>query len=497
MVRHRFSQIRPLAVIIDAMALTLAFGVAIWIRHAILILFLKNQYQNDWRDQLLNFFYSGYSFSPLAGEPPIEFDFGLLLLLGGIWFVLLNAKKAYDDQVLNSLERQWKAVLRASFWGGLILIFLGFTFVYRQAFLPRTQVVVFVPLVLGLLLIGRTSLYWLTLWRHEKGWDRKTVIIIGVGKVAAELMAQIESRAEWGLDVLGFVETKRHPNENLTPVLGKVEHLCDLLHRYQVDSVIFAVPMQELEFLNDALGLCELEGVETHIASDFFRRIIARVEVDHIHGLNVLTLTTIHRKEWQLFIKRVSDIMIAGFVLIVTSPALALVALLVKWTSPGPIFYTWNVLGLNKKPFTGYKFRTMVMDADHMKGQLWNKNEMQGPVFKIKNDPRITPIGRFLRKFSIDEFPQFYSVLTGDMSVVGPRPGGITEVPKYENWQRRKLSVKPGITCLWQVRGRNRITDFNDWVRMDLEYIDNWSLLLDAKILLKTIPVVLRGHGAS
>jgi lipopolysaccharide/colanic/teichoic acid biosynthesis glycosyltransferase len=154
-------------------------------------------------------------------------------------------------------------------------------------------------------------------------------------------------------------------------------------------------------------------------------------------------------------------------------------------------------LGLDKKDFIGFKFRTMVADADRMKDQLKHLNEMEGPVFKIKEDPRITLIGRVLRKWSLDELPQLYSVLKGDMSLVGPRPGFVHEVSNYDNWHRRKLSVKPGITCLWQVRGRNKVSSFDDWVRMDLEYIDNWSLWLDLKILLKTIPIVLMAKGAS
>ena len=497
MVRHRFSQIRPLAVLTDAIALVIAFLGAVLLRREVLLFFLAEESQQDWQRYLLEFFYKGYEFTTLPGELPLEFDFSLMLLMGGIWLVALKVKGAYEDHILNCLERQWSSVLKASMWGTIILIILGFTFVYRQAFLPRTQIVLFLPLAFGLLLIGRATLYRFTRWRHEKGWDRKTVLVVGAGQVALDFNQEVEKHPEWGLDVLGFVKTTNPADSDLEPILGTMEHLCDLLHRHPVDAVVFAVSMRELEDLNDALELCELEGVEIHIASDFFQRIIARLEVDDIHGLHVLTLTTTKHREWQLFIKRLMDISIASGVLLLSSPLLATIALLTKITSPGLIFYRWNVLGLNKKPFTGYKFRTMVVDADNIKDQLWKINEMQGPVFKIKNDPRITPLGRFLRKLSLDEFPQLYSVIKGDMSLVGPRPGGITEVPKYENWQRRKLSIKPGITCLWQVRGRNQITDFNDWVRMDLEYIDNWSLWLDFKILLKTIPVVLFGRGAS
>ena len=202
----------------------------------------------------------------------------------------------------------------------------------------------------------------------------------------------------------------------------------------------------------------------------------------------------VHRLAYRIA-KRVFDILIAGLGLVILSPLFLVVGLFVKLTSPGPILYPWDVIGRGGRPFRGYKFRTMVRNADEVKIQLIDKNEMNGPVFKMADDPRITPIGKVLRKYSIDELPQLWSVLKGDMSLVGPRPAGPHEWVAYEPWQRRKLSVTPGITCLWQVSGRNKIKDFDEWVRLDLEYIDNWSLWLDFKILLKTVWVVLRGTG--
>ena len=189
------------------------------------------------------------------------------------------------------------------------------------------------------------------------------------------------------------------------------------------------------------------------------------------------------------------DILISGLLLILLSPLFLIIAILIKITSKGPIFYKWNVIGLNKKPFKSWKFRTMIPNADEMKSDLRIHNIMKGPVFKLKYDPRITKVGRFLRKFSLDELPQLWSVLKGDMSLVGPRPAGPDELERYESWHRRKLSIKPGITCLWQISGRNEIKDFDEWVRLDFEYIENWSLALDLKILLKTIPAVFRGTG--
>jgi lipopolysaccharide/colanic/teichoic acid biosynthesis glycosyltransferase len=182
--------------------------------------------------------------------------------------------------------------------------------------------------------------------------------------------------------------------------------------------------------------------------------------------------------------------------LILLSPIMLIIFILIKATSKGPVFFRWNVVGLNKKPFRSWKFRTMVQNADQMKLELLALNEMKGPVFKISNDPRVTRIGRFLRKFSLDELPQLLSVFKGDMSLVGPRPAAPHELARYDSWQRRKLSIKPGITCLWQVHGRNRISDFDEWIRLDLEYIENWSLGLDLKILLRTALAVLKGTGS-
>jgi exopolysaccharide biosynthesis polyprenyl glycosylphosphotransferase len=245
------------------------------------------------------------------------------------------------------------------------------------------------------------------------------------------------------------------------------------------------------------MEVCEREGVQVRIISDFLGRIAKRFRADMIYGLPIISISYIPHNQLALAVKRAMDIVISLLALILLAPYVLIIAAAIKMTSPGPVFYEWNVVGFNKKPFKSWKFRTMVVGADKMKDRLAHLNEMNGPVFKITNDPRITPVGRFLRKFSLDELPQLWSVLKGDMSLVGPRPVGPHELVLYESWQRRKLSIKPGLTCLWQVNGRNKISDFDDWAKMDLEYIDKWSLWLDCKILLKTIPAVISGKGAS
>lgn len=196
------------------------------------------------------------------------------------------------------------------------------------------------------------------------------------------------------------------------------------------------------------------------------------------------------------FVKRGLDVLVSALGLVILAPLLLLLAVAVRLTSPGPGFYRWNVIGAGGRPFVGYKLRTMVTDADAVRPGLTSMNEMQGPVFKIQRDPRVTPIGRFLRKYSLDEFPQLLSVLKGDMSLVGPRPAFAEEWAAYETWQRRKLSVVPGITCTWQTNGRHRVTDFSEWVRMDLAYIDDWSLALDIRLIARTAAVVIAGTGA-
>lgn len=204
---------------------------------------------------------------------------------------------------------------------------------------------------------------------------------------------------------------------------------------------------------------------------------------------------SIGSNSFALILKRLLDVLVSFFALILLAPILGVIACAVKFSSRGPVFYRWNVVGKNGKPFTSYKIRSMYEDADERKATLLLRNEMSGPVFKITNDPRITNIGRFLRKYSLDELPQLVSVLKGEMSLVGPRPPLRSEYEQFTPWQKQKLQIKPGLTCLWQVCGRNDISEFNDWVRLDLEYIQNWTFGLDLRILMRTIPVVLLGKG--
>lgn len=283
--------------------------------------------------------------------------------------------------------------------------------------------------------------------------------------------------------------------------LGDVEELGDLLIHQPIHEVIAVHPASGGEWINKVIQDCDYFAMPLRIVPEALLlkepkslRMLYHSEALHLPAVVLTPLHTWDSEE--LFFKRLLDVFVSGVLLVLLLPLFALIAIAIKLTTPGlPIFYQWRVVGRNGVEFTGYKFVTMIPDADQIKGELAEHNEMSGPVFKMKDDPRVTPLGRFLRKYSLNELPQLWSVLKGDMSLVGPRPAFRHELQRYEFWHKRKLSIQPGITCLWQVSGRNKISNFDDWVAMDLEYIDNWSLWLDIKILIWTAKTVIAGSG--
>ncbi len=334
---------------------------------------------------------------------------------------------------------------------------------------------------------------------RQQGLNYRSVLIVGTNKRAQTFLELIESHSEWGFRIVGFIDedkTKAGQDIGKYKVLGGFEDLPAVIHSTVVDHVVFVVPRIWFDKIVGLITFCETEGIPVSLAVDMYDLKISRARQTDLYGFPLLTFDSTPDKLWHLLIKRIADITLSGLSLLVLAPFLAVIALLIKRGSPGPVLFNQERCGLNGRKFTMYKFRTMVQNAEAKLEELRAKNEMSGPAFKMTNDPRVTGIGRFLRKFSVDEFPQLWNVFIGDMSLVGPRPPLPSEVVKYDNWQRRRLSMKPGLTCLWQIRGRNAITDFDEWMRLDLEYIDNWSLILDLKIILKTIPVVALGKGA-
>ena len=269
-----------------------------------------------------------------------------------------------------------------------------------------------------------------------------------------------------------------------------------MLVRDVVDEVLVSVPTERLAELGDVFALCNEHGVTTRVAADFIPHLHSEVYFDRLGAIPLLTFSTAPLNEVQLLAKRGMDIAIAASSLALLCVPLGLVAALVKVTSVGPVFFRQRRCGLNGRLFTCLKFRSMVADAESRKKEVQHLNQKDGPAFKVRNDPRLTSIGGFLRRYSIDEWPQFWNVLRGEMALVGPRPAVPSEVARFETWQRRRLRMRPGLTCMWAIRGRDEL-DFESWMQTDLEYIDNWSLLLDLKNLALTLTVVLTGRNAS
>jgi len=335
--------------------------------------------------------------------------------------------------------------------------------------------------------------------------DDPRILVIGSRERAKDAIERIR-RANKKADFIGCLDPD--PSSVGTSVadvkvLGTVTTFPEFLFAQSIDLVLFAMPPDLVPNAKTMIDAALEIGVPVSVVLDSglqrlgygLDRQFAEAQQNAV--LATATLSTIHRNQTYLVFKRMFDIAVSGIILILLAPLFLALGVLIKLTSPnGPVFYRWKVLGQNRRPFVGYKFRTMVPNADQLKEKLMQQNEMTGPVFKMRNDPRITPLGRILRKYSIDELPQLYSVLKGDMSLVGPRPPSKQEADQFEFWQRRKLSVRPGITCLWQVNGRSKITSFDEWARLDLEYISRASLAFDFAILLRTIPVVIRGSGA-
>jgi exopolysaccharide biosynthesis polyprenyl glycosylphosphotransferase len=324
-------------------------------------------------------------------------------------------------------------------------------------------------------------------------------LIVGCGARAREIASLLEESRGMGLRLIGFVDPE-HENAPAPAKLGRYEvfplaSIDAILRDRVIDEIVFAVNMQELARLEPMMRHCANLGIKTRVQLEFLPAAYSRVYLEKFRDMQLLSLSSAPDSELRLFFKRVLDIAIAFFFLLVFWPLLAIIALAIRITSPGPVLFRQTRCGLGGRRFMLYKFRSMVNNAEQLRAELHQLNELDGPVFKISDDPRITPVGRWLRRFSFDELPQLWNVLRGDMSFVGPRPAVPHEVEQYEPWQLRRLRMRPGLTCIWVLEGRSHL-DFNRWMQLDLRYIDTWSLWLDLKIFLRTIPIVLSGRGA-
>jgi len=432
--------------------------------------------------------------------PPLirieNIHFMLIFLTAILYIYLFRIFGAYKFQRFTSLLSEFLIVVKVTIIAFLSLIML--IYLLKLGNIPRTIILLSFIEILSLLIIQKSVVFLIAKYYRKSNHDRKRILIFGTGDRTNLLIEKINTNFAWGLDIIGIITSDESRIGEIycgKKVIDTYNNLENTLKTLNPQEVIITLSTARFSEIRTVIDVCESEGVQVRLISDFFNSVYKNLRVDNIYGLNIVSFNRKNQNEYQLFFKRIIDIIGALVAIILFLPLMFFSALLILFQDGRPIFYKWRVVGLEKKPFTSWKFRTMVRDADKLKKELEEHNEMNGPVFKITNDPRILKCGQWLRKWSIDETPQFFSVLKGDMSLVGPRPAGPHELVRYQSWQRRKLSIKPGITCLWQAYGRNDINDFDDWVKMDLDYIDNWNLWLDIKIICKTLTSVIKGTG--
>lgn len=367
-------------------------------------------------------------------------------------------------------------------------------FITKNALFSRLYFGIFLAADYIVLLTERLILRKIIIDSSKKNETGKRIVIVGLMEKARKLVKDLQEQEDFPPNIIGYVSLDQN---YVGKVLGTVDQLPDILIQHAVDEIIFALPKDYIGKVEEYIQICEELGVTVRMILDFYNLKISKTLLSYIGNLPVLTFHTVSLNEEQLFAKRVVDIIGSLIGLVFTALAFVIFAPVIKLTSKGPVFFVQKRVGQNGRVFHCYKFRTMVADAEDQLSTLKEENEMSGNMFKMKDDPRVTKIGRFLRAYSIDELPQFYNVLRGDMSLVGTRPPTISEVSEYELKHRRRLSIKPGLTGMWQVSGRNEISDFEQVYALDINYIDNWTLLLDFKIMLKTIGVVITKKGAS
>lgn len=423
--------------------------------------------------------------------------FTFLLLM---WHIILSLSGQYQSQRLATKRfltiEAVKATTLATFLLAAVMIVL------RIRMITPDFVVVFwttaSALVAGERLVIRTFLEIV----RARGHNLRHMLVFGTNRRACGFASRLQAKPELGYRILGFVDDSWDGLQEFFQtghtLCCNFDNLADYLRRNVVDEVAIYLPVCSFyEHSCQVAALCERHGILMHFESDIFNLKVAQARADELDGDPHITAHSGSPDGWPTLVKRGVDVSVSLVLLIALSPLLVAVALVIKFTSKGPVLFLQERIGLNKRRFLIYKFRTMILNADKMLHDLERLNEVSGPVFKIRNDPRMTPIGRLLRRTSIDELPQLFNVLLGEMSLVGPRPLPVRDYEGFsEDWQRRRFSIRPGITCLWQINGRSAIS-FEKWMQLDLQYIDQWSLWLDFKILARTVPAVLKGSGAA
>jgi exopolysaccharide biosynthesis polyprenyl glycosylphosphotransferase len=426
---------------------------------------------------------------------PFEDYLTYVLLLLPVWFLSLVLSQRYDTLLRQPITRQVRRAMGFVAISGSLMGLLSFTLKLE---ISRPVFFSFLAIMFVVLPANRLLLYWVLRSRNLGEHNQIRIMIVGTDETARRVGELLMDARKWGYHLVGYIRTNGRSGaipEELTA--GRIEDLPGILQlEAPADELIFSGhSKKDLDDFEDVIHLCQELGIRTRIAADFLPPSAAAVNLEFLENLPLITFSSAPEHSLSIVIKRVLDFAVAALSLILSFPLMLLTAVAIKFTSPGPVFYRQVRCGLHGRRFELVKFRTMINGAEDRLWEIRHLNEMDGPVFKMRNDPRVTPLGRFLRKFSVDELPQLWNVIKGEMSLVGPRAPLLEEVQAYAIPQRRRLSVKPGITCLWQISGRSDV-NFDQWMEMDLQYIDNWSLWLDLRIMLRTIPAVFSGRGA-
>ena len=421
----------------------------------------------------------------------------ILPLLLALLIGFLSYFGAYQGPRYTNITQYTWAILRAMILS--IGVLLALLFFLNIQYVSRFVILTFSVVDFFVLLAIRITIKSYFVRSIKSGRHCLRVLIIGTGERAKDIAGELQNQAEWGIQVIGHLDpdpTRIGQTVNNKPVIGAVADISSCLKKYIVDEVIIAIPRSMLEDAEPIAFACEEEGIKLRFMADIFSLQAARISLVQMGNLPLLTLEPVAQDKDILLLKRLFDFLVTLSSMPVVLPILALIAIAIKIDSPGPIFFVQQRVGLRKHLFPMYKFRSMHENAEEMLKDIEHLNEAEGPIFKMTNDPRVTRVGKFIRKTSLDELPQLINVLKGDMSLVGPRPMSIRDVDLFEKGiQRKRFSVKPGITCIWQISGRSNLP-FDKWLELDLEYIDNWSFWLDLKILFKTFPAVLKSKGA-
>jgi exopolysaccharide biosynthesis polyprenyl glycosylphosphotransferase len=427
-------------------------------------------------------------------------NFVLFFALLVLWHVIFSSCGLYNSRRMSGRGSEAIETFKATTLGTFLIAVASLAFHIRMTSL--SFLVVFWTTTTAVAVTERLILRSVLERIRLRGRNLRNMLIVGTNARALEFASRIEASPELGYRILGFVDQEWTGLKNLNSrgyyIVSDFDHLCRFVRETVVDEIVIALPFGSLHSQAARIAvLCEEQGITTRVLSSIFDLKVARARAEEFGDTSLIINHTGIAEGWPVLVKRGLDVVLSAVLLVILAPLLLLIAALIQLTSPGPVLFTQNRVGYNKRIFKIYKFRTMVPDAEQRIKELEHLNEVSGPVFKIKNDPRITRVGKLLRQTSIDELPQLFNVLKGDMSLVGPRPLPVRDYEGFDkDWQRRRFSVRPGITCLWQIAGRSSIP-FDKWMQLDLQYIDTWSLWHDLEILLKTIPAILKGSGAA